>query len=158
MNKMMMMIVTTMMVLSLGYGVAQAGAAGAMTSWGFATYEGNPLVGTKVMNSGGEMLGTITDFVIDSKGRIVFAILTREFLSEYIAVPFGALSLKPEENIFVLNTTLDELESAPAYSKAYMDNRWTEEVYRYFGQQPYWTEGEEVPVEQILDDDESSPF
>ncbi len=134
----------TIIGLSLGYSVAHSCSTGAVASGGFTAYEVNNLVGTQVRNPAGEMLGTITDFVIDSNGRIVFAILTRQFLSEYIAVPFSALSLKPEENIFVLNTTLDELESAPAFSKATMDNRWTEDVYRYFGQQPYWTE-EGVP-------------
>jgi hypothetical protein len=154
------MIVAIMIGLGLGYSVAHSCSTGAMTSSGFAAYEANNLVGTQVKNPAGEMLGTITDFVIDSKGRIAFAILTREFLSEYIAVPFSALSLKPGENIFVLNTTLDELESAPAFSRtAIMDNRWAEDAYRYFGQQPYWTEEGTAPAEgQIPEGNEAYPF
>ncbi len=148
MNKIMLILAMIVMGLSTGQGVTYAVPAGPMASSSFTTYEVNNLVGTRVRNPAGDMLGTITDFVIDSKGHVVFGILTRDVLSEYIAIPFSALSLKPEENVFVLNITPDELESAPAFSqKAAMDSRWTEDVYRYFGQQPYWTEERAIPSE-----------
>ena len=146
--------------LSLGFNIAHSRSAGEMASGGFTAYEITNLVGTQVRNPAGEMLGTITDFVIDSKGRMVLAILAREFLSEYVAVPFSALSLNPEKTIFVLNTTPDELEFAPAFSiKAAKDNRWAEDVYRYFGQQPYWTEEGATPTESRMPEDYGdSPF
>ena len=149
MNKIMLIMI--MIGLSMGYGVSYSSSSEVVTSGSFTTYELNNLVGTRVRNPAGDMLGTITDFVIDSKGRVVFGILARDFLSEYIAVPFSALSLEPEKNVFVLDTTLDELKSAPPFSKkTAMGNRWTEDVYRYFGQQPYWTEegqiSSEIPV------------
>jgi len=139
MNK--IMVIMAMIMIGLSVSAAMAGS-------NFTTFEVSNLLGTRVRNPAGDRLGTITDFVIDSTGRVVFGILARDFLSEYIAVPFSALSLKPEENVFVLNTTLDELKSAPAFSKkAAVDNRWTEDVYRYFGQQPYWTEEGPIPSE-----------
>ena len=148
MKKIVLIMAVIMIGLSAGYGVAYSFSAGAMTSGSSTAYEVNNLLGTRVRNPAGDMLGTITDFVIDSNGRVLFGILAREFVSEYIAVPFSALSLEPEEHMFVLNTTPDELESAPAFSKkAAMDHRWTEEVYRYFGQQPNWTDEGSTPRE-----------
>ena len=146
--------------LSLGFNIAYARSTGEMTSGGFTAYEITNLVGTQVRNPAGEMLGTITNFVIDSKGGMVLAILAREFLSEYVAVPFSALSLNPEKTIFVLNTTPDELEFAPAFSlKAAKDSRWAEDVYRYFGQQPYWTEEGATPTESRMPEGYgASPF
>ena len=151
MNKNMLIMAMIMIGLSVDYGIVYSSSTGAMPSSNLTTYEVNNLLGTRVRNLAGDMLGTITDFVIDSKGRVVFGILTRDFVSAYIAIPFSALSLEPEKNVFVLDTTLDELKSAPPFSKkTAMGNRWTEDVYRYFGQQPYWTEegqiSSEIPV------------
>ena len=63
--------------------------------------------------------------------------------SRYIAVPFNALSLGLGREYFVLNTTRERLASAPSFNeKKDLSNRaFAENVYRYFGQQPYWTEG-----------------
>jgi hypothetical protein len=43
---------------------------------------------------------------------------------------------------FVLNTTQEQLATAPSFNKlADMKNlRYAEDVYKHFGQQPYWTE------------------
>ncbi len=148
MKKIMLIMAMILVGLSTGYGIAYSLPTGSMGSGSLITYEVNNLVGTRVRNPAGDMLGTITDFVIDSKGHVVFGILARDVLSEYIAVPFSALSLRPEENVFVLNMTPDGLESAPAFSqKAATDSRWAEDVYRYFGQQPYWTEEGAIPSE-----------
>ena len=159
MNKIMVIMAMIMIGLSVGYGVPYSSSTGAMTSSSFTTYDLNNLVGTRVRNPTGDMLGTITDFVIDSTGRVVFGILARDFLSEYIAVPFSALSLEPEKNVFVLDTTLDELKSAPPFSKkAAMGNRWTEDVYRYFGQQPYWTGEGATPSEILVTQEDYKTF
>ena len=62
-----------------------------------------------------------------------------------VAVPFGMLS-RNGEDVFVLNSTKDQLASARSFDElADMDNlTYATDVYRYFGQQPYWTEGEEM--------------
>ena len=65
-----------------------------------------------------------------------------------IAVPFGALSARGE-NGFVLNTTRQQLTTASGFDEfADLNNpRWAGDVYRYFGQQPYWTDsGEMAPI------------
>ena len=57
-----------------------------------------------------------------------------------VAVPFGVLSCK--ERNCVLNVSKDTLEAAPVFvSEDYLSEpRLAEEIYRYFGLQPYWTE------------------
>ncbi len=109
-------------------------------------YETNSLIGAEVKNPSGAMLGTIREFVIDRDGRVVFAILSHE--GKEIAVPFTALmisGMKPEGTDIVLNANEGKIEAAPAFDrmKATGDRGWATEVYRYFGQQPYWTTEEE---------------
>jgi len=109
-------------------------------------YEVNRLVGTFVNNPQGEYLGKIDDFIVD-EGRIGFAILSHGgFLGvggRLIAVPFSALSYDHERRHFVLDMSRERLESAPGFEKGTnLSNRtWAEDVYKFFGQQPYWTEG-----------------
>ena len=106
-------------------------------------YETTELMGAGVQLSDGEGAGQINDFVIDSSGgHIAFLVLSdvpgRE--ASLIAVPFSALSTR-EENGFVLDTSREHLAIASGFDEfADLNNpRWAEDVYRYFGQEPYWT-------------------
>lgn len=57
-----------------------------------------------------------------------------------VAVPFDILS-RSGENVFTLNTTQSKLAATPIFKESDMSNlKWAEDVYRFFGQQPYWTE------------------
>ena len=96
-----------------------------------------------VMNLQGEHLGTIKDVVAGPEGRTVFAILSYEVSDDTrkeIAVPFAALSCT--EQSCILNASREELDSAPIFVSE--DNlaepETAEDIYRYFGLQPYWTE------------------
>jgi hypothetical protein len=62
-----------------------------------------------------------------------------------VAVPFGTLSTRGED-VFVLNTTSEQLALAPGFDEFsdLNNSRWAGNVYRYFGQQPYWTEQMEM--------------
>jgi sporulation protein YlmC with PRC-barrel domain len=114
-------------------------------------YESTRLMGAEVQLPDEEPAGQINDFVIDcSDGHIAFLVLYnvpgRE--TSLIAVPFSALSTRGE-NGFVLNTTREQLAIASGFDEfAELSNpRWAGDVYRYFGQQPYWTEkGEMAPL------------
>ena len=101
------------------------------------------LMGATVEPKDGKGTARIDDLVIDSKdGRVAFLVLDRvPGRAEEVAVPFGELTLNG--NAFVLNTTEKELASAPSFNElADMNNLgYAENVYKYFGQQPYWTIG-----------------
>jgi len=92
----------------------------------------------EVKNLQGEKLGEIGDFVIDSMGRIPFVLLSHG--AKMIFIPYDALSI--EGNFFVLDATQEKLASAPAVGEREdsIDQSKAKEIYRYFGQTPYWTE------------------
>ena len=123
-------------------------AAGAhqipMTKGWNRPYGASEIVGTQVKNPQGEVVGKIADLVFDDEGRISFAILGYGgFLGigqNLVAVPITSLSSVEEAGHFALNTTKENIQSAPLFSKKALDDPgWTNDVYRYFGQQPYWT-------------------
>ena len=98
-----------------------------------------------VKNPQGQYLGRISDLVFDSHGHITFAILSRPgaigIPGRPLAVPFSALVFNDKDKVFDLNVNWEKLESAAVFSRGDLDNRkWVEDTYRYFGQQPYWTE------------------
>ena len=106
---------------------------------------GNPgpvLMGATVESKDGKMTPRIDDLVIDSKdGRVAFLVVDRvPGRFEQVAVPFSELSMSG--NVFSLNTTGEKLAAAPGFDEsADMNNlKYAENVYKYFGQRPYWTE------------------
>ncbi len=107
------------------------------------------LVGTHVFNFKGMPLGRVTDFVIDSQGHATFVILAHGgflgFGERETAVPFSSFGYDRQERHFVLDLTKEKLDGAPMYSiRDLYSEKWAKEDYRYFGQAPYWTEGELV--------------
>lgn len=134
-------------------------AADQLTSQGIKEYSVDHIQGKVVKSQSGDELGTIRDVVVDSRGRVSIAIIAQgspswevnppgtEWLwglgigEKSIAVPFPALSLDESKEV-VLNATRDQLDSAPAYRLGDLSNeKQAESVYRFFGQEPYWTEG-----------------
>jgi sporulation protein YlmC with PRC-barrel domain len=91
-----------------------------------------------VKNIHGDKLGEIGDLVIDSQGRIPFVLLSHA--GRTIVIPYSALSM--ERNYFVLDASEEKLASAPAAGEKEesIDQSKAAEIYRYFGQAPYWTE------------------
>lgn len=141
------------------WALAMVFAFGSMATNGFSeeqmgTGMGRPaalsgLVGTYVTTPQGEHLGRITDFVIDSQGHAAFIILAHGgFLrigEREVAIPFHSFAYDRTAEHFVLDSTRDKLASAPLFTMRDLYNeKWAEEVYRHFGQAPYWTEGELV--------------
>ncbi len=111
------------------------------------TYQVSGLLSKYLEDSGGGVLGRVTDFVADSNGRIEFAIVEVGFPevgpeSKLVAVPFSALS-GPVGNHYVLDTTREKLASAPRFDpkKDLSNPAFAESVYNYFGLEPSWTEG-----------------
>jgi hypothetical protein len=103
-------------------------------------------VGKEVKNTQGQDLGTVKDFVRDSDGKISFAIISiggfMGFGEKKVAVPYSALTYDKEGEYFTCALSKDQLSSAPEFKdEAQLRNRsFAEEVYRHFGERPYWTE------------------
>jgi sporulation protein YlmC with PRC-barrel domain len=94
----------------------------------------------EVKNLQGEKLGEIGDFVIDSQGRIPFVTLSHE--GKMIIIPYSAFSIQQTGNFFVLDASEEKLASAPVVDEKEdsIDQAKAKEIYRYFGQTPYWTD------------------
>ena len=107
-------------------------------------FETNKLMGATVQLPDGSTAGRINDFVIDpSGGHIAFLVLSDVSgrSSDLVAVPFGIVSARGGD-VFVVDTTPEQLALARGFDETNDLNstRWAGDVYRYFGQQPYWTE------------------
>jgi sporulation protein YlmC with PRC-barrel domain len=148
MNK-IIAVIALVLTFGLGSVFANAYAGGGMAKGWPRTYEVSRLLGAELENPLGEAVGTIQDFVFDSHGHIDFVILSHNFWWEYVpmpsqtvAVPFSEITVKPNEGISILKFSGWKLDFVPKFDKSDMNNRkWAENVYRYFGLQPYWTEG-----------------
>jgi sporulation protein YlmC with PRC-barrel domain len=128
------------------------------------------MVGTSVLNPKGDYLGRVSDFVIDSQGHVTFAVVSHggflRIREKDVAVPYGSFSYDRQKGHFVLDVTQDKLDMAPTFVKRDLyHEKWAEDVYRYFGQAPYWTEGDLVekgikPMEEPLTgfDDSFYPY
>jgi sporulation protein YlmC with PRC-barrel domain len=107
------------------------------------------IVGMSVKNQQGEELGKINDVVIDSQGHVPLAILAHGGFwgmgEKLFAVPFRALSFEPKGKDFVLNSTKEKLDSAPAFKMSDLSHenlspkKRPDDLYQFFGQPPSGT-------------------
>ena len=142
-------------MLAVGFGLMGSDVfAGGMRSQGLGgPFEMSALTGTHVRNLYGDYLGRISDFVIDHQGRIAFAIIAHGgFLGmgeRSVAVPFHTLTYGHKERFFTLDISKERFAGAPIFDRHMLNRTWAEDAYRYFGLQPYWTEGEWIlPTEE----------
>ncbi len=114
------------------------------------SYQASEIVGLWVTNHEGKYLGKVQDLVFDPDGHVIFAIVGyskfnwRLIGEDSKAVPFNALSYEGngKHPMFTTDITFERFRSAPTFAKNDLMNRQSEsEIYKYFGQQPYWTEG-----------------
>jgi sporulation protein YlmC with PRC-barrel domain len=149
-------------------------AEGMGPSWG-KTFSLGQVIGMTVRTPEGQELGRVDDVVVDAHGKTVFAVLSHGgFMGmggKLVAVPFGAVSFDKTERHLVLDATREKLDAAPAFRMSALSNeKWAEEVYRYFGQQPFWTTGgdaikegmgvspEPTKDEPMKKEEESNPY
>ena len=114
------------------------------------SYQTSEVIGSWVMNPQGKYLGRVQDFVFDPDGHVIFAIIGfsrfnwRLIGENSVAVPFKALGYDrgAKHPMLMTDIALKKFQSAPKFAKTdLMDRQRETEIYRYFGQQPYWTEG-----------------
>jgi len=110
----------------------------------------------EVLNAEIEHLGEIWDMMIDiDTGRVAYAVLSfgGGFMgmgNKLFAVPWQKLHLlKPDsrheghlDRKFILNVPKDQLENAPGFDRDNWpdleDLDWLQNVYAYYGCDPYW--------------------
>jgi sporulation protein YlmC with PRC-barrel domain len=137
-----MLAVILALALIFGYAVPNVTASEMMGKSG-ETSKVSELLGKGVKNSKGEDLGTITDLVAGPEGHIAFAVVSYWISADTrmrVAVPFNALSCEGQKCI--LNASRETFDSAPSFvfEGDLAEQKLAEDIYRYFGMQPYWTE------------------
>ena len=105
------------------------------------------LTGDDVVNRQGEKLGTVEEIMLDvPTGRIAYAVLSSGgFLGmgdKLFAIPWGSLTLDPENHCFVLDVAKERLEQAPGFDKerwpSMADESWARELHTFYRVRPYW--------------------
>jgi sporulation protein YlmC with PRC-barrel domain len=135
---------------------------------GWDTYEASWLIGHRVTTPEGGNLGQISSLVFDrTNGRVALVVLSSvpNLGGESLAIPFSSI-VRSGEGTFQFNPGDMEVGVAfdysdpyvyaltqyPSYSDLYdipstIDVAWLTEIYKHYGQAPYWTEeGEQSPM------------
>ncbi len=103
--------------------------------------------GDTVKNPEGEDLGNLEEIMLDvEEGRVAYAVLSFGGIlglgDKLFAIPWGALKVDTEREIFVLDVDKEKLKKAPGFDKDEWpekpNRKWMTEVYQYYGHQPYW--------------------
>jgi hypothetical protein len=106
---------------------------------------GTSLCAQAVVDSTGEVLGSIVDLLLDlERGRIAYAVVASGgFLGvgeRLVAVPWNAL--RPDARHFVLQGSRSVLESGPVFEHEQWLRTparwWHERVHAHFRSRPYW--------------------
>ena len=162
-------VIALIALFSLAVGLAGANATDQMGSSLGRAFGAKEIIGVHVRNPQGQVLGRITDLVVDSEGRISLAVLSYGgFLrlnEKQTAVPFSAFWYDETAQSVILDTSKETLAAAPTFTMSDLsDQKSAEDAYRYFGQQPYWSEGEGAfkslgePLERVLTPEPVLPF
>ena len=105
------------------------------------------LSGDAVVNSAGEKLGKIEDFMLDVEaGRIRYAVLSFGGVlgigNKLFAVPPEALTVDTGNKRLILDVDRERLENAPGFDRDnwpnFADATLGREIYGYYGRKPYW--------------------
>ncbi len=100
------------------------------------------LMGDKVINSQGQDLGKIEDFMINlSSGCVEYAVLSfGGFLGmgdKLFAIPWKAMRLDTDRHAFILDVPKEKLENAPGFDKNnwpdMADPTWSKDINTYYG-------------------------
>lgn len=107
------------------------------------------LIGTEVVNLQNEKLGKLEELMIDlSTGRVGYAVLSFGGVlgigDKLFAVPWASLTVDEKNEKLVMDANKDLLSKAPGFDKNNWpqtpNGQWVQDVYTYYGQEPYWTQ------------------
>jgi hypothetical protein len=106
------------------------------------------LEGNRVVARLGEELGTIDDLMIDAERAVVAYVVMSgagKLGERFFAIPWHALELDLDRHCFILDVERASFDAAPGFDKDHWpsmaDDRWAEEVHRFYGVPPYWQSG-----------------
>jgi sporulation protein YlmC with PRC-barrel domain len=117
------------------------------------------LTGDKVTNLDGDKLGHLEEIVIDlHSGRVDYAVLSSGgFLGlgdKLFAIPWDLITVDSEREEIVLDISKETLENAPGFDKDNWpdvhDRDWVDDVYRYYGSEPYRGDDGDPTVEEDI--------
>jgi len=106
------------------------------------------LTGDDVRNGANEKLGEVTDIMIDvPTGRVAYAVMSVGGVlgvgAKLFAIPWSAMQLDTQNKCFRLNVAKERFDEAPGFDKDHWptmaDQRWAEDVHRFYGARPYWS-------------------
>ena len=106
------------------------------------------LINLPVKSTANEDLGTIEELMIaQESGCVAFAVLSFDDPGrpngKLFPIPWEALYLDTNSRAFILNVGRDALAKAPGFDSDHWpdmaDQKWGEEIYRYYGYEPYWS-------------------
>lgn len=113
------------------------------------------LIGNSVRNTAGQDLGTVKEFMIDTRtGNITYAVLSfGGFMglgNKLFAIPYPLLRVDTTNECYVLNIEKEVLKDAPGFDS----NNWPDaanydfvnQVYSYYGYDPFYDEAYEVSL------------
>ena len=106
------------------------------------------LIGTKIENAPGESIAKLKDVIVDSReARAAYAVVsfggTLGFSADTAVIPWNALRLDLEREVYVTDATPAQLEQAKLSHTEYqnIENRqYGEALHGVFGTQPFWEE------------------
>ncbi len=158
----MMKFILAMLIGALGLALVATNAdpAEQMPSGMGRAFAVDKIIGVHVKNPQGDVLGRITDLVVDSEGGVALVVLSHGgFLrinEKATAIPFSALQYDPNAKDLILDISKEKLAAAPAFKMSDLSSqRGAEDIYRYFGQAPSWSEEGELfkgvnkPLEEV---------
>lgn len=105
------------------------------------------VIGTNVLNTAGEKIGTIEDIMLDKMSNdIMFAVIGfGGFLGvgeKFHAIPWSVLDYEPNEGGYVVPFSREQLEGAPVHSIDDLTGKDSHKArdasYEYYKVQPYW--------------------
>jgi sporulation protein YlmC with PRC-barrel domain len=114
-----------------------------------ASLSASTLTGDKARNPDGDNLGHLEEIVIDlESGRVSYAVLASGgFLGlgdKLFAIPWDMLTVDTENKEIIVDVSKETLENAPGFDKDNWpdihDRAWVEDVYRYYGHDPFWAD------------------
>jgi len=137
----------------------------------FNTFEASWLIGHQVTDTESGYLGEISSLIIDNtNGRIALVVLSDvpNLGNKLLAIPFSSVT-RVGENTFEFNPGKMAIGVvSPGYSDPYVfavtggrsnsefygmpsaiTPAWAADIYKHYGQEPYWTKGGEKPLKDL---------